>query len=626
MGSVYRARSTVLGGIEAAVKITRPTDLEHARTRFEREIKALLRLHHPAVVRTQGFGEDPKRGLIWFAMDLVEGQPLDALLARGPLPAEHAVALFAHLADGLAHAHDRGVAHRDLKPSNVIVRNDGYPVLVDFGISAADDDGKLTATGQLVGTPQYMAPEALDGRLDDPMKADVYALGQMLVESVLGSAIYPYDPRLTSTQNALRVMNEKVKSGALDPGDRAPEPVRAVCRAATQPDPDQRTPTARTFADQLGAIARGERVQLVTGPTLVPHATSPATQTGKNAPKTPSPKTPPKTASPKTAAGARAPTQGGASPFAGINQPQAAPTMDVGTMDGEAPETTEEEPARRGGGAWIIAGGAAAVLILGGGAVLVVGVVALAAVLLWPTSPPVKVSAPIEEPPPEQPLPPEDDPAVVQVEPSDPEPPADRTGVDPAPDAPSPTLPGVRPRDPGTDRPTSTPTSPPTGTRPTPTVEPAVTTPGTPAVPTPTVTAEPEPAAPTVRADWTVVLGIRKGTKDSDAERLLGPAQVTGSDYCRTPEVPRSHLGGNVIVCQNLIGGARRVFVLNGAQRQPGAPADDKLKLLGMTYDQVEAAIGPPQGKDGSGRWRYNNARVWLDFSGGKVRAFFVEF
>jgi hypothetical protein len=307
--------------------------------------------------------------------------------------------------------------------------------------------------------------------------------------------------------------------------------------------------------------------------------------------------------------------------------PGAAPTLDVANFEDQNDDVDggeEEAPKRRGGGALWIAGGAAAVVLLGS---VLLGVVAVAGVGVWwslrPGAPPPEAGTTIDEveaveiEAPTAPDSPKAPPLVI-------EPVAEVEPPEPRPEDPTPT---VRPTPSPTPRETSPGGRPPAVITPAPRPDPTPT-----AVPAPEPTPVPvEPVKPTADAkgkinpDWSVVLGVRRGMKDGEAERLLGAAQVTGSDYCRAGEVPRSHLNGNVIVCQLVVGGARRVFVLNGVQRVPGVPSDPKIALLGMNYDEVEAYLGSPQSRDGSGRWRYNSGRVWIDFSGGKARAFLSE-
>src|SRR5262249_17340196 len=136
--------------------------------RFQREARAAARLHHPGIVEIHAVGE--VAGTHFFAMELVDGVPLDVVVARmreragGPTAQdekhiESAVRLVARVADALQCAHEQGVIHRDVKPSNVLVRPDGTPTLMDFGIARDRGLPSLTQTGEFAGTPYYVSPE-----------------------------------------------------------------------------------------------------------------------------------------------------------------------------------------------------------------------------------------------------------------------------------------------------------------------------------------------------------------------------------------------------------------------------------------------------------------------------------
>jgi hypothetical protein len=196
-GTVYRGRQLGLDR-EVAVKI--PTaeiaaDPVMAR-RFAREARAASRITHPGVVAIYAVGELPDHRP-YLAMQLVEGEPLDRILAGGALPAVHALRIARQIAAALAETHAAGVVHRDLKPSNVIWRRDRLGddriVIVDFGIAVAKpgtaDAARLTAGG-LIGTPHYMSPEQAQGEQVDA-RADLYALGCLLFELATGEP--PFD-------------------------------------------------------------------------------------------------------------------------------------------------------------------------------------------------------------------------------------------------------------------------------------------------------------------------------------------------------------------------------------------------------------------------------------------------
>ncbi|MCO5167020.1 MAG: serine/threonine protein kinase [Planctomycetes bacterium] len=182
MGAVYRARRRDDGAV-VALKLMGSDGAgpERAR-RFEREAELAARLRHPGIVRVHGAGVTG--GQRYIAMDLIDGEPLSRLVGR--LAPREAARLVAEVARAVEYAHAHGVIHRDLKPDNVLVRrDDGRPVVTDFGLAREVDGAALTRTGALVGTPTYMAPEQVRGEPATPA-TDVHALGVLLHEAITG--------------------------------------------------------------------------------------------------------------------------------------------------------------------------------------------------------------------------------------------------------------------------------------------------------------------------------------------------------------------------------------------------------------------------------------------------------
>ncbi|MET9835726.1 serine/threonine-protein kinase [Streptomyces sp. NPDC006385] len=184
MGTVWRARDTVLHR-EVALKAVR-SDADTVgvmRERVMREARALARLSHPHVVTVhQIVDADPHP---WIVMELVPGDSLQRRLDDGPLTPVEAARLGRQVLAALRAAHAAGIHHRDVKPANILLRPDGDAVLTDFGIAALQGTTGLTATGELVGSPEYMAPERIRGRADDPA-ADLWSLGVVLYVCVEG--------------------------------------------------------------------------------------------------------------------------------------------------------------------------------------------------------------------------------------------------------------------------------------------------------------------------------------------------------------------------------------------------------------------------------------------------------
>ncbi len=251
MGQVWRAEDTLLDR-EVAVKVLKAEYAgdELFLARFEAEARTAAGLQHPHVASVLDYGEreDPDGGAPrpMLVMELVEGQPLSALIGDGRLAPERATDLIAQAGEGLAAAHRKGVVHRDVKPGNLLVDNRGQVKVTDFGISRAADAASLTLTGHLVGTPHYLSPEQAEGLRATP-RSDVYALGVVLYECLTGSK--PFDSE-SPVVTALRHVRDPLP--ALP--DDVPELLRAVVARACTKDPEKR------FADggEMAAALRGE--------------------------------------------------------------------------------------------------------------------------------------------------------------------------------------------------------------------------------------------------------------------------------------------------------------------------------------------------------------------------------
>ena len=246
-GSVYRCHHVVTGRLRAAVKVIRLADVSEGGRWFLREVEALARLSHPGIVAIRSPGMDTQRGMLFIAMELVEGDTLLNVLRRGPLPLPQFRRLMGRVAEALAFAHSHSIYHRDIKPSNIMLRFDGSPVLVDFGV-AVDLEATEDAPESRIGTPSYMPPEAFLSGAVDPAKADVYALGVLMMEALTGKRAFD---RITGGGDETQYKNirrQKVSCTELDPGPAYPDDVRMLIRTATAPWPDGRTITVEKLA------------------------------------------------------------------------------------------------------------------------------------------------------------------------------------------------------------------------------------------------------------------------------------------------------------------------------------------------------------------------------------------
>ncbi|MFD5573430.1 serine/threonine-protein kinase [Streptomyces cadmiisoli] len=193
MGEVWRAYDETLGR-PVAVKLLLPQDSDPtAVSRFRLEAQTAGRLHHPCVVGVLDFGDHESR--LFLVMELVDGDSLAGLLAgSGPQPADRVARIAAHAAAGLFAAHQQGIVHRDIKPANLLLDADGTLKIGDFGIARFLDDpaAALTATGQIVGTSLYLAPERALGQPAGPA-SDVYSLGCVLYQLLTGRPPFQAD-------------------------------------------------------------------------------------------------------------------------------------------------------------------------------------------------------------------------------------------------------------------------------------------------------------------------------------------------------------------------------------------------------------------------------------------------
>ncbi len=248
MGTIYRAydllsRREVVLKVPDRMLIGDPAQYE----RFQRELEVMNTLHHPAI--QHGLGSGQYNRTPYLVTELVEGQSMRKLIeTRAPLPPDEAIRLIRMVAGGMAYCHEHEVVHRDLKPENILITADGQPVILDFGLALTKGAHRVTYANlsSTAGTPDYMAPEQIEGRRGDA-RTDIYAIGTMLYELLSGKTPFTGDSNL-----AVMAQHLQAPLPRLDREQVGVSPqLAAVVARSLQRDPDNRYPTLGAFIDDL---------------------------------------------------------------------------------------------------------------------------------------------------------------------------------------------------------------------------------------------------------------------------------------------------------------------------------------------------------------------------------------
>ena len=263
MGAIYEGIQLPIER-QVAVKLIRPDTFGDHRDviceRFRREARAISRLKHPNAVTLYDYGET-EDGELYIAMELIEGETLAEVVARGPISRERAVRIVIQIAHAMEYAHARGVVHRDLKPGNVMLTAlDGtgdFVKVVDFGIARLMDiereDTAVTLTGKFSGTPHYMSPEQVQGAAADH-RSDIYTLGLILYALIAGRT--PFQSTNAFNLAIKQLHDDPEPLGELAGIDPVSTDIQTCITRATRKTPEDRYPRAIDFQRALEAVSR----------------------------------------------------------------------------------------------------------------------------------------------------------------------------------------------------------------------------------------------------------------------------------------------------------------------------------------------------------------------------------
>ncbi|MFN4257853.1 MAG: protein kinase domain-containing protein, partial [Gemmataceae bacterium] len=257
MGVVYKAQQQRLNRIVALKMILSGAHASREELdRFRMEATAVAQIQHPNIVQIHEIGEHDGRP--YFSMEFVDGANLSEQLADNPLPPRQAAELVETLARAIEVAHQRGIIHRDLKPGNILLTAGGMPKITDFGLAKRlDAQTGHTQTGDILGTPDYMAPEQAAGRIKElGPSTDVYALGAILYHCLTGRPPF-------QAASILEVLEQVRTLEPLPPGElllRLPRDLETICLKCLKKEPLRRYASAEELADDLRRFLDGQPI------------------------------------------------------------------------------------------------------------------------------------------------------------------------------------------------------------------------------------------------------------------------------------------------------------------------------------------------------------------------------
>jgi serine/threonine protein kinase/Tfp pilus assembly protein PilF len=249
MGVVYKATQISLSR-SVALKFLPPEliDSREWKERFHREAQAAAALAHPNICTIHEIDEADDR--VFIAMECLEGQSLDKKIESGPLDIDEAINIALRVAEGLRHAHKRGIIHRDIKPANIMVTEDGQAKIMDFGLAKLSDKTRLTKTATVMGTIAYMSPEQARGDKDIGHQTDIWSLGVVLYEMLTG--MLPFDAE-TNTGLIYKIINEDPEPIRNHRGD-LPGPLVSIVEKTTQKNSQSRYGDAEELISELETV------------------------------------------------------------------------------------------------------------------------------------------------------------------------------------------------------------------------------------------------------------------------------------------------------------------------------------------------------------------------------------
>src|SRR5579884_1349559 len=248
MGEVWRAHDPRLKR-NVAIKLLPLAFAHHPDriARFEHEARAASALNHPNIVSVFDVGHE--NGVWWIVSELVDGEPLTALIGRGPLSPRRVAEIGMQIAEGLAAAHSAGIVHRDLKPGNIMLRRDGRVKIVDFGLAKrrgpGEDSTTLTDSGAIMGRAGYMSPEQVRGE-DVDTRSDIFSLGVILYEMLSGRQAF-------SGKSTIEIMNAILKD---EPAEIPPvlPALESIVRHCLEKDRERRFQSAADLRFALSSV------------------------------------------------------------------------------------------------------------------------------------------------------------------------------------------------------------------------------------------------------------------------------------------------------------------------------------------------------------------------------------